>query len=58
MTTIGPVAGSVPAMIPTVHAVIAKGWVLTLLSAHCFAALWYIMAPDRGEYAKNKEAKL
>lgn len=46
MTTVGLVAGSVPAMIPAVHTWVSQAVVLTVLSAMCFAALWYIMAPD------------
>lgn len=46
MTTVGLVAGSVPAMIPAVHTWISQAIVLTVLSALCFAALWYMMTPD------------
>ena len=46
MTTLGLLLGTVPTMFPGVTEFLSQGWVLTVLSALCCAALWYIMIPD------------
>ena len=47
LTTTGLLAGTLPVFFPSVRSFISHGSFLTVLTAVCFAALCYIMAPDK-----------
>lgn len=47
MTTVGLLLGTLSAVFPGVRDFLSQGIVLTVLSVLCFAALFYIMRPDR-----------